>query len=146
MDDFLLKKNRPLLINQHLEIVGHPKQRNPTKRKKAYKTQPWKFKNHPSTYGISQSSQALKSRFCFQKLEVLMKLDIWFEQDILPISSDDFTVIQFLLTTDRNIPLDLKTLVLKIEAIIRATVKNWQLMQIREILNYTHFFPIPFSL
>ena len=52
----------------------------------------------------------------FSKPEVLVTFDNSFEQETLPITSNDAPVFEFVLTTDRNIYLDLQSVELKVEA------------------------------
>ena len=52
----------------------------------------------------------------FNRPEVLITFDNSYEQETFPITSDDATLVEFLLNTNRNIYLDLQSLELKIEA------------------------------
>ena len=52
----------------------------------------------------------------FSKPEVLVTFDNSFEQETLPITSNDAPVFEFVLTTERNIYLDLQSVELKVEA------------------------------
>ena len=72
----------------------------------------------PSNYGNFQGSTPFKSRN-FHRPEVLVTFDSSYKQETLPITSDDATVVDFLLNTDSSIHLDLQSLELKIEATIK---------------------------
>ena len=52
----------------------------------------------------------------FSKPEVLVSFDNSFEQETLPVTAHDAPVFEFVLTTDRNIYLDLQSVELKLEA------------------------------
>ena len=52
----------------------------------------------------------------FSKREVLVSFDNSFEQETLPVTAHDAPVFEFVLTTDRNIYLDLQSVELKLEA------------------------------
>ena len=51
----------------------------------------------------------------FSKPEVLVSFENSFEQETLPVTAHDAPVFEFVLTTDRNIYLDLQSVELKLK-------------------------------
>ena len=60
----------------------------------------------------------------FSKPEVLVSFNNCFEQETLPVTAHDAPVFEFVLTTDRNIYLDLQSVELKLEAKIGKGVNG----------------------
>ena len=64
----------------------------------------------------------------FTKPDVLVTFDNSYEQETLPVTTENATVIEFQLNTDRNIYLDLQSIELKLNATITRGDANLRLL------------------